>query len=314
MANLEVELAGLKLRTPLIGASGIFGYGSEYGGLVDYGAYGALVAKTLTVAPRAGNPPPRIADIGDGLVNAIGLENVGCEAFIRDKLPEIDLDCRFFASIGGETVDEYRRLAAALAAMPRVDAIEVNVSCPNVERGGLAFGRDARATREVVRAVRAETALPVIPKLPPLVAGLGDVAEAACEGGADALVVANTYPGMVIDIEQERPLLGNLSGGLSGRAIRPITLLLVWQTVETVKVPVIAGGGIETAGDALEYLLAGASALEIGSAVLGDLGAATKVVDGIRTYMDGKSYGRIDDLRGKARSGRGGHRNSNDGG
>jgi dihydroorotate dehydrogenase (NAD+) catalytic subunit len=303
MANLEVELAGLRLQTPVIGASGTFGYGLEYGDLVDYRAYGAVVAKTVTLRPRAGNPPPRIADVADGILNAIGLENVGCEAFVGEKLPHIDLACRFFASIGGDTVDEYRQLAAAVSGKPRVDAIEVNVSCPNVARGGLAFGRDPGATREVIRAVRAETTLPVMPKLPPLVAGLGDVAEAACEGGADALVVANTYPGMVIDIARERPVLGNLSGGLSGRAIRPISLLLVWQVVEAVKVPVIASGGIECAEDALEYLLAGASAFEIGSVVLRDLGAATKIVEGLRTFMEAKGYARIDDFRGRARPG-----------
>ena len=310
MANLEVELVGLRLETPLIGASGTFGYGLEYGGLVDYRAYGAVVAKTVTLRPRAGNAPPRIADVGDGILNAIGLENVGIEAFVREKLPQIDLPCRLFASIGGETVDEYRQLAAAVSGKPRVDAIEVNVSCPNVAQGGMAFGRDPAATQEVLRAVRAETGLPVIPKLPPLITGLGDVAEAACEGGADALVIANTYPGMVIDIARERSVLGNLSGGLSGRAIRPISLLLVWQVVEAVNVPVIASGGIERAEDALEYVLAGASAFEIGSVILRDLGAATRIVAGIRTFMEAKGYARIDDFRGRARPGHTAHRGS----
>ncbi|HVP57025.1 MAG TPA: dihydroorotate dehydrogenase [bacterium] len=301
MTNLEVQLAGLTLQTPIVGASGTFGYGLEYDGLVDYRSYGAVVAKTVTLEPRSGNPPPRIADLGHGMLNAIGLENVGLEAFLGDKLPKVTLPCHFFASIGGETADEYRRLAAVLGRAPRVAALEANVSCPNVARGGLALGGDPRITRDVVRAIRAETSLPLIAKLPPLITGLGDVAEAACEGGADALVVANTYPAMAMDLARERPALGSTSGGMSGRAIRPISLLLVWQVVEKVKVPVIASGGIERGEDALEYLLAGATAFEIGSVILRDLSAAAKILAGISVFMQSKGYTKIEDLRGRAR-------------
>lgn len=306
MVDLAVKLGKLELGTPLIGASGVFGYGCEYGDLVDWRTYGAVVAKTVTLGARDGNAPPRLADLGCGVLNSIGLENVGCEAFIREKLPGVKLPCKFFASIGGDTVDEYRQLAARVGSQPGVAAIEVNVSCPNVVRGCVAFGRDPDATLEVVKAVRAETSLPIIPKLPPLITGLESVAAAACEGGADALVIANTYPGLAIDIASERPRLGSTTGGLSGRAIRPLSLLLVWNVAEAVSVPVVASGGIEEPEDAIEYLLAGASACEIGSVVLRDLGTAAKIVAGIRAFMDEKGYARIDDFRGRARKRTGG--------
>jgi dihydroorotate dehydrogenase (NAD+) catalytic subunit len=299
-ASLRVTLGRLELETPLIGASGTFGYGLEYGGLVDWRAYGAVVAKTVTLRPRDGNPPPRLADLGDGILNSIGLENVGCEAFIREKLPKIKLPCKLVASIAGESVDEYRQAARLVGAEHRIAAIEINVSCPNVARGGQAIGRDPDATREVVAAVKAETGLPVFPKLPPVLAGIERIAEAASAGGADALVVANTYPGMSIDIDRERPLVGNVSGGVSGRAIRPLTVLLVWKVAGAVGVPVVASGGIELAEDAIEYILAGASAFEIGSVVLRELDAASRIVAGIRAFMERKGYSRIDDFRGRA--------------
>ncbi len=291
------------LETPLIGSSGLFGYGVEHGDLIDYSAFGALVTKTITLEPREGNPGPRIVDVACGIVNSIGLENVGCAAFLREKLPEIHLPCRLLVSIGGRAVDEFRRLAGLLGGHKGIDAIEVNISCPNIAGGGIAFGRDPNAARDVLRAVRSETDLPVIPKLPPLVAGIEDVATAACEGGADALIVANTYPGMVIDIDGERPVLGGIWGGYSGRAIRPMSVLLVWTVADAVKVPVIAAGGIEEPEDAIEYMLAGASAFEMGSVILRDLGAPSKIVAGLKAFMESKGYGKIGDFRGKARTG-----------
>jgi len=299
--NLEVHLGNLTLETPLIGASGLFGYATEYGGLIDCSLFGAIVTKTITLEPWDGNPPPRIVDVGCGLLNSIGLENVGVKAFLREKLPQIDLPCTLFVSIGGQTVDEFRRLAALLADQPGIAAIEVNISCPNVEKGGIAFGKDAAGTRDVIKAVRAETGLPVIPKLPPLVSGIEAIAEAACEAGADALTVANTYPGMAIDLETEKPILGGVSGGYSGRAIRPMSVFLVWKVVECVKVPVIAAGGIEEPEHAIEYILAGASAFEIGSAILRDLEAPARIIAGLRSFMRTRNYKRIEDFEGKAR-------------
>jgi dihydroorotate dehydrogenase (NAD+) catalytic subunit len=301
VSNLETQLGKLGLKTPLIGASGLFGYGMEHAGLVDYAAFGAIATKTLTVAPREGNPPPRMFDLGCGILNSIGLENVGCDAFLKEKLPAIHLPCKLIASIGGDAPDEFRRLANRLSDAAGIDAIEVNVSCPNVVRGGIALGRDPAATREVVAAARRETRLPVIAKLPPLVAGLADVARAACDGGADALTVANTFPGMVIDVEAERPVLGGVSGGYSGRAIRPMSLLLVWTVRGAVEAPIIAAGGIETAQDAIEYLLAGATALQIGSVILRDLDAPSKILKGLRANMEAKGYKTIEEVRDRAR-------------
>ena len=299
--TIGVALAGLELKTPLIGASGLFGYGGGYGTLVDYAPFGAIVAKTITLSPRAGNAPPRVADADSGLLNSIGLENVGVEAFLREELPRVSLPCKLIASVGGETVEEYAKVATALKGAVGIDAIEINISCPNVTRGCLAFGKDAVTAREVVQAVRGETALPLLVKLPPLVVGIEDVARAASDGGADALVVANNLPGMVIDLATERPALGGLWGGYSGRAVRPVSLLLVWKVAGCVDAPIVATGGIERAEDAVEFILAGASAFEIGSVMLKDLGAPAKIMGGLLGFMKARGYETIEEFRGKAR-------------
>lgn len=299
--NLGVRLGALELKTPLVGASGLFGYGSEYAGLVDYSAFGAIVAKTVTLKARDGNPPPRIVDTAGGVMNSIGLENIGLEAFLASKLPGVGLPCRLVVSIGGETVDEYGRLAGVLTAKSGVDAIEINISCPNVERGGAAFGQDAESARQVIRAVRAETGLPLMAKLPPVMPGICEVARAACEAGADALVVANTFPAVKIDLNTERPRLGGVSGGLSGPAVRPLSLFLVWTVAGSVSLPVVASGGIESGEDAVEYILAGATAFEIGSVILRDLGAPAKIMSGLQAFMKAKGYNCLDEFRGKAR-------------
>ena len=299
--TIGVALAGLELKTPLIGASGLFGYGGRYGTLVDYAPFGAIVAKTITLSPRTGNAPPRVADADSGLLNSIGLENVGVEAFLREELPRVSLPCKLIASVGGETVEEYAEVATALKGAVGIDAIEINISCPNVTRGCLAFGKDAVTAREVVQAVRGETALPLLVKLPPLVVGIEDVARAATDGGADALVVANNLPGMVIDLATERPALGGLWGGYSGRAVRPVSLLLVWKVAGCVDAPIVATGGIERAEDAVEFILAGASAFEIGSVMLKDLGAPAKIMGGLLGFMKARGYETIEEFRGKAR-------------
>lgn len=310
--KLGVRMGRVDLATPLIGASGLFGYGTEHEGLLDYAGFGAIVTKTITLAPREGNPPPRLVDAGSGIINSIGLENVGAETFMTECLPGLDLPCKVFVSIGGAEVDEYARLASMLGApgardgsagiegSERIDALEVNISCPNVTRGGIAFGQDPDSTRQVVSAVRHATWLPLIVKLPPLISGIEQVCRAACEAGADALTIANTYPAMAIDIDRARPVLGALSGGLSGGAIKPVSLLLVWKVARCVDVPVLAGGGIETARDAIEYILAGAHALQIGSVILKDYGAPAAILAGLRAYMKKHGYEGIDDFRGKA--------------
>lgn len=301
--NLGVKTGRLDLASPLIGASGLFGYGTEHQGLLDYASFGAIVTKTITLAPREGNPPPRIVDVGSGIINSIGLENVGADAFMTECLPGLDLPCKVFVSIGGAGVEEYAKLASMLDAVAgegEAGAIEVNISCPNVKQGGIAFGQDAGSAREVVSAVRNATRLPLIVKVPPLISGIEKVCRAACDAGADALTVANTYPAMAIDIDRARPVLGALSGGLSGGAIRPVSLFLVWKAARSVDVPVLGGGGIETARDAIEYILAGAHALQIGSVILKDTGAPAEILAGLKRYMKKHGYRSIDDFRGRA--------------
>jgi dihydroorotate dehydrogenase (NAD+) catalytic subunit len=298
--NLTARIGDLELATPVIGASGLFGYGDEYEGLLDYASMGAIVTKTITLEPKAGNRPPRMVDVGSGIINSIGLENIGLEAFLTERLPTLELPCRLFVSIGGAVVDEYRRLAERLDGIASISAVEVNISCPNVEEGGMAFGSDPESTRKVIEGVKAETGLKVLAKVPPIIWGLEEVCMAAIEAGADALTVANTYPAISIDPESARPVLGALTGGLSGGAVRPISLLLVWRAVRAFDVPVVGVGGIERAEDAIEFLLAGASAFQVGSAILKDHRAPSRIVAGIGRYMNRMGYACLDDFRGKA--------------
>jgi dihydroorotate dehydrogenase (NAD+) catalytic subunit len=323
--NLGVKKGRLDLASPLVGASGLFGYGTEHEDILDYESFGAIVTKTITLAPREGNPPPRLVDVGSGIINSIGLENVGADAFMREHLPGLKLPCKVFVSIGGAKVEEYAKLASMLDEWTEAQvegsvggkgdagegdagpivaggfgAIEVNISCPNVKQGGIAFGQDAESAREVVSAVRETTRHPLIVKLPPLISGIEKVCVTACDAGADALTVANTYPAMAIDIDRAKPVLGALSGGLSGGAIKPVSLLLVWKAARSVDVPVLAGGGIETASDAVEYILAGAHALQIGSVILKDTQAPARILAGLRRYMKEHGHKSIDDFRGKA--------------
>jgi dihydroorotate dehydrogenase (NAD+) catalytic subunit len=299
-ASLEVGIGRTRLSTPLIGASGLFGYGDEYLGVLDYNCFGAIVCKTITLDPREGNRPPRIVDVESGIINSIGLENIGSEAFLDKRLAELDLPCKLFVSIGGGTVDEYRKLAQLLDGAAGVEALEVNISCPNVKKGGIAFGSDPDSTRQVIGAVRSETSMTLMAKVPPLIAGILPVCEAACDAGADALTIANTYPAMAIDLDQQRPVLGAVSGGLSGGAIKPVTMFLVWKAARSLEVPVIASGGIETADDAVEYMLAGAHAIQIGSAVLNDTGSPSRIIEGIKTYMASRSYEKLGDFRSRS--------------
>jgi dihydroorotate dehydrogenase (NAD+) catalytic subunit len=298
--NLGVRIGDLELATPVIGASGLFGYGDEYEGLLDYSAMGAIVTKTVTLEPREGNPPPRIVDVGSGIINSIGLENIGLRAFMQDRLPAINIACPLIVSIGGSTVDEYAGLAAELGGPDGVAGIEVNISCPNVKEGGMAFGSDPESTFEVVRGVRDSTDLTVLAKVPPMIWGLEEVCRAAIDGGADALTVANTYPAIAVDSASSQPILGAGTGGLSGRAIKPISLLLAWRAAEAFDVPIIGGGGIEQPDDAIEYILAGASAVQVGSVILKSYRAPNRIVDGISTYMKTMGYDTLDAFRGKA--------------
>jgi len=298
--NLKVKIGALELATPVVGASGLFGYGDEYEGLLDYASMGAIVTKTITLEPRAGNAPPRMVDVGSGIINSIGLENIGLRAFLEERLPGLDVPCKLLVSIGGATVDEYRRLAGKLDGNDSISGVEVNISCPNVEEGGMAFGSDPESTRRVIEGVKGETGLPVLAKVPPIIWGLEEVCGAAVEAGADALTVANTYPAIAIDPETERPVLGAVTGGLSGGAVKAVSLLLLWRAAAAFDVPVVGVGGIEEARDAIEYILAGASAFQVGSAVLKDYRTPSRIVEGIGRYMQDKGYKSLDDFRGKA--------------
>jgi dihydroorotate dehydrogenase (NAD+) catalytic subunit len=289
----------MSMKNPVMIASGIFGYGDEFRGLADYGQLGALVLKTVTREPRAGNPPAaRTAETPAGMVNAIGLENVGIEAFLRDKLPAaLSYGTNIVASIAGDTPAEFAECARLLDPSD-IAAIEVNISCPNVKRGGMAFGVEAEASGEVVSAVRAATGKAVIAKLTPNVTDIAPVAKACQAAGADAISLVNTFAAMVIDVERQRPLLAAGMGGLSGPAIRPAAVYRVWQVAKAVAVPVIGMGGIWNGRDALEFILAGASAVMVGTALYADPAAGNRVLADIRDYCAARGVAAISDLVG----------------
>ena len=284
--DMSVEIAGLKLRNPVMTASGTFGYGEEFSQYVDLEKIGAFVTKGLSLKPRAGNPTPRIVETPGGMLNAIGLQNVGIDAFIQKKVPFLrSVNTPAIANFFGSTPDEYAELATRLDAIPEVAALEVNISCPNVKQGGIVFGTDPNCAAGVVAACRAATSKPLIVKLSPNVTDIVEMAQ-ACEGaGADALSVINTLTGMAIDLERRRPVLANITGGLSGPAIKPVALRMVWQVARAVKVPVIGIGGIMSATDALEFILAGATAVQVGTASFVNPSAAQEIAEGMEEWL-----------------------------
>lgn len=265
--DLSVEVAGLKLRNPIMPASGTFGYGEEYAPYLDLNGIGAIVTKGLSLRPKAGNPTPRICETVSGMLNAIGLQNVGVETFVKHKMPFLrQVDTPVIVNFFGNTADEYADVAARLDDVDGVDALEMNISCPNVKHGGIVFGTDPKAVEAVVGQVRKQTTKPLIVKLTPNVTDIRVTALAAVGAGADALSLINTLTGMSVDVKTRRARLANTIGGLSGPAIRPIAVRLVHQVVQTVDVPVIGIGGISSAADALEFLIVGASAVQVGTA------------------------------------------------
>lgn len=283
--SLEVELGPLKLKNPVLTASGTCGYGEELADWMDLASLGAVVTKTVTRQPRAGNPSTRTCETPSGMLNAIGLQNVGVERFIEEKLPFLhSLGVSLVVNIAGETLEDFADLAKAFDGKDGVNALELNISCPNVAHG-LDFATDPRQAKEVVAAVRDATTLPLIVKLSPNVTDIRPIAVAAQEGGADALSMTNTFIGMAIDIERRRPVISNLTGGLSGPAIKPLSLLAVYRCAQVVDIPIIGIGGIRNAADAIEYLLAGASAVQVGTATFVQPDAASQVLRGIEEYM-----------------------------
>jgi len=284
--SLAVEVAGLKLRNPVMPASGTFGYGQEFAPYLDLQRLGAIVTKGLSLKPKAGNPMPRIAETTSGMLNAIGLQNVGVDAFIADKTGAYrELDTPVIANFFGNTLEEYGEVARRLADVAEVAAVELNISCPNVKQGGIVFGTDPCAAAEVVTLVRRQLTKPLIVKLTPNVTDITVVARAVEEAGADAISCINTITGMAVDIRSRRPKIANRTGGLSGPAIRPIAVRMVHQVVQAVTIPVIGIGGIMTASDALEFLIVGASAVQVGTANFVDPAAMLTIIDGIEAFL-----------------------------
>ncbi len=283
--DLSVSFAGLRFRTPLIAASGTFGYGTEYLDVADYEAIGGIAVKGLYLEPREGCPPPRIWETPSGMLNAIGLQEVGIKRFIDEKMPRLrELGTTVLVNICGSTLEEYQELAHILDSVDGVDAIEMNISCPNVQEGGILFGCDPVMAARVTEAVRSQTKLPIIPKLSPNVTDITVVARSVEAAGADAVSLINTMPAMAIDVESRRPRLANIVGGLSGPAIRPIAVRMVYQTARAVKIPIIGVGGITSHEDALEFILAGASAVQIGTMSFVDPSVWRRTLDGLVTY------------------------------
>jgi dihydroorotate dehydrogenase (NAD+) catalytic subunit len=300
--DLTTTLAGIALRTPIMLASGTAGYGTELAGLVDFEHVGAIVTKTVTHAPRAGNRPPRLAETPGGLLNAIGLENVGVERFLAERLPAAAaLGPPVVVSIAGDGPDGFARLASLVGSRPETAAVEINISCPNVERTRRPAWDDPEAAARIVAAARGATDKPLLVKLSPNTADALGVAEAAERAGADALVVANTLPGMRIDIGMRRPALGNATGGLSGRAILPVNLALVWKIADGVGIPVVGSGGVSSAEDALEYLMAGARAVQVGTALFLDPEVPELIARGLVEHMRRDGVGRVSEYVGLAR-------------
>lgn len=292
---LTVDLGGgLVLKNPIIAASGTFGYGEEYAGVLDLNRLGAIVVKGLSIEPRTGNPAPRLVETPSGMLNAIGLQNVGLDAFLAQKLPFLRrFTLKVIVNIVGGTVEEYATLAERLSAADGIHAIEINVSCPNVKHGGMSFGQSAAGVFEVVQAVRRRTTLPTIVKLSPNVTDITEMAQAAHAAGASALSLVNTVLGMAIDVDTRRPKLASGTGGLSGPAIRPIAVRMVWETSKAVPIPIIGLGGITCGEDAVEFLLAGATAVAVGTGNFLNPLATVDVLNGLVRYL---RRHRIDDV------------------
>ena len=297
--DLSVRIGSLRLANPLIAASGCFGYGLEYADLVDLSSLGAIVVKGLFLKEREGHRPPRIVETPAGMVNAIGLQGIGVHRFIREKLPELrQRGATVFVNVCGTTIDEYVEVSRILSGEKGVAALEINISCPNIKEGGINFGCDLASTFAVVSAVRRVTALPLIPKLTPNVTSVASFAQAAEEAGADAVSLVNTFLAMVVDVETRRPVLSNVMGGLSGPAIRPIAVRMVHECARRVKIPVVGMGGIASARDALEFMIAGATAVQVGTANFVDPFIWGKLLAGVRDYLERHRIDRIADLVG----------------
>ena len=304
--DLSVKIGKLKLKNPVMVASGTFG--DEYAELTDIGSLGAIVAKTITLKPRIGNPPPRVVETASGMLNAIGLENKGLEYFIKEKLPALSrYKVPVIASISGDNAKEFAVLAKELTATKKIGAIELNLSCPNISRHSSGTGiiaQDAKAVYSVVKAVRKATGLTIIAKLSPNITDIKVIARAAESAGANAISLVNTFLGMAVDTETKKPILGNITGGLSGPAIKPLALKMVWETYNAVKIPIIGMGGITNYKDAIEFMLCGAAAVQVGTANFINPNTAVEVVSGIKGYLIKNKIKNIKELTGSLNTGK----------
>jgi dihydroorotate dehydrogenase (NAD+) catalytic subunit len=297
--DMTVNLAGIPLRNPVMTASGTFGYGEEFAEYVDLESIGAMVTKGLSLKPRAGNPTPRIVETPGGMLNAIGLQNVGFDAFIAKKIPFLrTVATPVIANFFGATIDEYAEMARRLDEIPELAGLEVNISCPNVKQGGIVFGTDPACAFDVISACRKATGKPLIVKLSPNVTDVVVMAKACQDAGADALSLINTLTGMAIDLNRRRPILANITGGFSGPAIKPIALRMVWQVAKAVKLPIIGIGGIMNATDALEFMLAGATAVQVGTASFINPGAAQQIAADMEAWLSAHGVADIKSLIG----------------
>lgn len=300
--QMEVKIAGIKLKNPVMTASGTFGYGQEYAHFVDLNKLGAMILKGITLKPKMGNSPPRVIETPSGMLNAIGLQNVGVEVLIKEKLPYLKkFNTPVVINISGNTIEEYMELARRLEEVSEaagVAGLEVNISCPNVKKGGMVWGTNAQSTYKIISSVRKATSLPLIVKLTPNVTDIKTIAQAAEEAGADAISLINTLVGMAVDIDSLKPKLANVSGGLSGPALKPVALWLVWQVFQTVNIPVIGIGGIIKVEDALEFIIAGARAIEIGTANFVNPRATIEIIEGIEKYLIENNIKDINELVG----------------
>ena len=300
--RLETEIAGIRMKNPVMAASGTFGYGPEYAELVDLNKLGAICVKGISLEPWQGNPPPRTFETASGLLNAIGLQNPGVEGFLREYVPFLrGYDLPVIVNIWGRTLEEYGAVAARLDGADGIAGIEINVSCPNIKEGGILFGTDPARMAGVVREVRGRTSLPLITKLSPNVSDIAAMARAAMDAGSGAVSIMNSYPAMAIDAGNRRPQLGNVTGGLTGPAIKPIALKLVFDAYRCAGCPIVGIGGIRDANDAVEFLLAGARAVAVGTASFTHPRTAIEVVDGIRHYLASRGIGDVTELVGCVR-------------
>ncbi|WP_129593516.1 dihydroorotate dehydrogenase [Seramator thermalis] len=299
MDRLKVKIGNLELKNPVMTASGTFGYGKEYADFIDLNRLGGIVVKGTTLEARQGNDYPRMAETPSGMLNAVGLQNKGADYFIDHLYPEIcDYDTNIIVNVSGSTIDDYVRCAEKLVALDKIPAIELNISCPNVKEGGMSFGISPKAAAEVTKAVRSAYTKTLIVKLSPNVTDITEIARAVEAEGADSVSLVNTFLGMAIDAEKRKPVLSTITGGLSGPCIKPIALRMVWQVFHTVKIPVIGMGGISNWKDAIEFILAGSSAIQVGTYNFVDPTITMKILDGIESYLDRHHIQSINELIG----------------